>query len=251
LILVLNKRNMPTTAVPLTLNPVGAVADIVGGTAIGLPDQTGVTSIPSFTAITGSAVITITPTFNGCVGVAQTTTITVGFTVTETHVNNTVNGGSAGSIDISVSGGTAPYTYLWNTGQTTQDRTGLAQGAYTVTVTDANSCVVSKTIVITQPNSVAPAFTVCPSTLAVLFRTYFSSLAASCTANPSYATTVTGSPFPTQSFVLAGATTGSGVGNGSGSVLNQGTTTVTITATNILGSATCIFDLIVVPGAGC
>ncbi|MBK8556396.1 MAG: hypothetical protein IPL65_11800 [Lewinellaceae bacterium] len=59
---------------------------------------------------------------------------------------------STGSIDLTVTGGTSPYTYNWGVGQpTTQDRTGLAAGTYTVTVTDANNCtaVLSKTI--TQP----------------------------------------------------------------------------------------------------
>jgi hypothetical protein len=68
---------MPTAAIPLTLTPVGATANITGGAAIGLANVTGVTEIPSFTAIAGSATITITPVFNGCTGTAQTTLITV------------------------------------------------------------------------------------------------------------------------------------------------------------------------------
>ena len=58
-----------------------------------------------------------------------------------TTVKNIVcNGLNSGSIDLSVSGGTPGYTYLWTGGATTQDRTGLATGTYTVTVTDAASC---------------------------------------------------------------------------------------------------------------
>ena len=38
---------------------------------------------------------------------------------------------------VHVSGGTPPYTYLWSNGQTTQTATGLKEGNYTVTVTDA------------------------------------------------------------------------------------------------------------------
>jgi hypothetical protein len=37
--------------------------------------------------------------------------------------------------------GMAPYTYLWNTGQTTQSFVPMASGNYCVTVTDANGCV--------------------------------------------------------------------------------------------------------------
>lgn len=45
-----------------------------------------------------------------------------------------------GSISITLSGGTQPYTYLWTTGATTQNISGLAPGTYRVTVTDASQC---------------------------------------------------------------------------------------------------------------
>ncbi|WP_435132807.1 HYR-like domain-containing protein [Formosa sp. A9] len=44
--------------------------------------------------------------------------------------------GNDGSIDITVSGGSGNYTYVWSTGDTTEDITGLPTGDYTVTVTD-------------------------------------------------------------------------------------------------------------------
>jgi hypothetical protein len=37
-------------------------------------------------------------------------------------------------------GGTAPYTYQWSNGQTSQTATGLSTGTYQLTVTDANGC---------------------------------------------------------------------------------------------------------------
>jgi|GEM_PF-3157512 len=58
-----------------------------------------------------------------------------------THVDATPSGGGTdGSIDLMISGGTTPYTYAWNNGATTEDLTGLSLGSYTVTVTDANGC---------------------------------------------------------------------------------------------------------------
>lgn len=44
-------------------------------------------------------------------------------------------------------GGTAPYTYLWNDGQTTNPATGLTPGTYTVDITDANGCFVTSSSV--------------------------------------------------------------------------------------------------------
>ncbi len=62
--------------------------------------------------------------------------ISVGGSVT----HETVQGQSDGSIVLNVAGGIAPYQYLWNTGATTANLTGIQSGSYTVTVTDANIC---------------------------------------------------------------------------------------------------------------
>lgn len=59
---------------------------------------------------------------------------------------------SNGSIDLSVEGGTAPYTYLWNTGTTTQDLTNLKAGDYTVTATDAHGCQATFNSSLSQPD---------------------------------------------------------------------------------------------------
>ncbi len=56
---------------------------------------------------------------------------------------------SGGSVDLTVAGGTAGYTYLWNTGSTSQDLSGLTAGDYTVIVTDANDC--TETVSVTVP----------------------------------------------------------------------------------------------------
>ena len=47
---------------------------------------------------------------------------------------------SGGAVNITVSGGTAPYTYLWDSGQTSDDISGVDADTYIVTVTDANLC---------------------------------------------------------------------------------------------------------------
>lgn len=55
-----------------------------------------------------------------------------------THISS--YGANDGAIDVTVSGGTSPYGYLWNTGATSQDLSELGPGAYSVVITDANGC---------------------------------------------------------------------------------------------------------------
>lgn len=61
------------------------------------------------------------------------------------------NGGGDGAITIGVTGGTAPYTFLWSDLQTDSIATGLSAGSYTVDVQDANNCVETATFNITAP----------------------------------------------------------------------------------------------------
>jgi len=59
-----------------------------------------------------------------------------------------------GIANVFVTGGTAPYTYLWNDGQTTSAATGLAAGTYSVTVTDDIGCTHFGTVGVWNPASV-------------------------------------------------------------------------------------------------
>jgi hypothetical protein len=62
-------------------------------------------------------------------------------------------GSQNGAIDLSVSGGTAPLSFEWTNANgeviaNTEDVSGLAGGTYTVKVTDAHGCVITKTMVV-------------------------------------------------------------------------------------------------------
>ncbi|MDX6183215.1 T9SS type A sorting domain-containing protein [Flavobacterium sp. Fl-77] len=102
----------------------------------------------------GTYTVTVTDA-NGC-------TATQSFVLTEPNVltttiasqtNVSCFGGSNGSATVSVSGGTSAYTYSWSpTGGTAATATGLSAGTYTVTITDANGCITTQNIVITEPS---------------------------------------------------------------------------------------------------
>ncbi|HBX51329.1 MAG TPA: hypothetical protein DEH02_09720 [Bacteroidales bacterium] len=55
--------------------------------------------------------------------------------------NESCLGANDGSIDLSVSDGTPPYSYIWSSGQTIEDINSLVSETYSVQVTDGNSCI--------------------------------------------------------------------------------------------------------------
>jgi hypothetical protein len=58
---------------------------------------------------------------------------------------------SNGGIELQVSGGVAPYSYLWNTGKTSQNLENVPAGNYFVTVTDVHDCSLFQSFVLTDP----------------------------------------------------------------------------------------------------
>ena len=74
-----------------------------------------------------------------------------GITATVSGTDVTCYGDSDGTVVVSVSGGTAPYTFLWNPqvgGLTDSAVTGLSAGTYTIMITDADGCMATVSAVI-------------------------------------------------------------------------------------------------------
>uniref|UniRef100_UPI00191644E8 beta strand repeat-containing protein n=1 Tax=Flavobacterium sp. MK4S-17 TaxID=2543737 RepID=UPI00191644E8 len=136
----------------------------------------------SYTAATNGGQVTptglsYTPNANYTGSDSFTIQVSDGFATASTTINVTVsgvdasitsqtniacNGGATGSVTVTATNGTGPYTYLWNdsSAQTTATATGLTAGPYQVTVTDVNGCTATANTTITQP---ASALTLTPA----------------------------------------------------------------------------------------
>jgi len=120
----------------------------------------------------------------GCVIASDAVNITVtqtccnlAFTATSTPPSCTV---ANGTITVNVTSGSGNYSFLWNDNQTMQNRTGLAAGTYSVTVTDiTQACQLDTTITLTPPN--APVI----NSVNVTHETCFGDADGTATANAS------------------------------------------------------------------
>src|SRR5690606_41307677 len=90
---------------------------------------------------------------NGCPGTAPfPANQPVPIAITHAITDVTCNGGSNGAINITISGGTAPYgNFSWSNGAATEDISGLPAGSYTINLTDANGCPGSATFNVSEP----------------------------------------------------------------------------------------------------
>lgn len=134
---------------------------------IGLSSPIMVPGIYTLTIQNGTDGNTMGDGCNNYIPTGTTITFEVLFqgpTIALNQAQNSTCTGATGSIDVTVSGGTQPYSFSWNTSppQTTEDISNLASGSYTLTVTDANACVVTYTRNITQLN--APTISVTNNT---------------------------------------------------------------------------------------
>ncbi len=105
----------------------------------------------------GTYIVTVTDN-SGCIATAN---VIIDQPLEELMVNpiqtNVLCYGEAtGSATAVPTGGTAPYTYLWNTipAQTTATVNNLSAGNYTVRVTDDNGCIATANVTITEPGPI-------------------------------------------------------------------------------------------------
>ena len=161
-------------------------------------------------------------------GCATSFTVTVNanteITATATPTNIVCNGRATGSIDLAITGGTPAYTYVWADGPTTQNRSGLVPGTYSVTVTDSKGCTKAASAIITQPT----AQTITPTITNIL-----------CNGNNTGAISLGSTPaFTTETFAWS-----DGVATQNRTALLAGTYSVTVT--NALGCPQIVSGMVV------
>ncbi|WP_129747691.1 T9SS type A sorting domain-containing protein [Flavobacterium anhuiense] len=132
-----------------------AEAHVTGGTLPYTYEWTNGETTPKIVNITSNNYFVIVKDAKGCTVQGS---IFVGdpngiFT-TETVKNPTCYQGNDGSIELNVTGGNLPYTYLWNTGAITKDLNNLTAGNYEVTITCPDCCVYKKRFVLKDPEQV-------------------------------------------------------------------------------------------------
>ncbi|MBN4066153.1 SprB repeat-containing protein, partial [Candidatus Amoebophilus asiaticus] len=114
----------------------------------------GTTAPINSNIIAGTYTATITDA-NSCKGIASVLIAEPSAALSLVYSKTDVDcqGNCNGTINVTISGGTTPYTYLWNDGTTSEDRTSLCVGTYSVTVNDANGCQITGSMTITEPAS--------------------------------------------------------------------------------------------------
>ena len=152
--------------------------------------------------------------------------VSAGPTATSLVTNVTCNGGNNGSVAITPTGGTPTYTYLWSNGQTTAQLNNVSAGTYTVSITDATSCIGTATATVAQPTAISAGIT---TTSALCGQTNGAAMVAA-----------TGGNNASYTYLWSNSSTSASISNvapGNYSVTVTDANSCTATATTIIGSS--------------
>jgi gliding motility-associated-like protein len=158
--------SQPTQLVTSLVNP--QTNEVCNGGGTGELDVTTTGGTPGYTfkwsnqfigtdntALTAGTYTLIVIDFNDCADttnyiITQPTPVVANPIVTNALCYET----PTGSIDANPSGGTPGYSFIWNTGETTQVADTLVKGLYDCTITDANGCSIITTATVSQPTHI-------------------------------------------------------------------------------------------------
>ncbi|CAN5324326.1 hypothetical protein BH10BAC1_BH10BAC1_12030 [soil metagenome] len=164
----------PSTALTATLNSTPSLCATNNGTATALASggtlpylyswsPSGGTASSAIGLATGTYTLTVVDA-NGCT-ITPNTMIANSGSVTANLSSTSIlcYGGTEGTATVSATGGTGPFSYLWNNGQTGATLSSLGAGNYCVSVTDSNGCQDNTCIDIFNPPQMNVDFSSDPS----------------------------------------------------------------------------------------
>jgi hypothetical protein len=137
-------------------NGTGIISNISGGSgALIMAWQfNGSTNDSLFNVPSGNYPVDVSDA-NGCVETFNAIINDIGMPqVNIAHTDVSCYGGNNGTVNMFISGGAAPFNFLWTQGQTVQNPIDLIAGTHFVTVTDVNGCVFSESVSIIQPDTI-------------------------------------------------------------------------------------------------
>lgn len=108
------------------------------------------------TALTGLAAGSYTADITDANKATKQIAVVISDPVTLTLVATNTNsfGGTNGSVNLTIAGGTPPFTIVWNSGQTTEDISSLKAGYYSATVTDAAEVKATSSVEVVEPYNI-------------------------------------------------------------------------------------------------
>lgn len=110
-------------------------------------------TIDSLVNLTGGDYLVTVTLGLSCIALDTFTVVNNALPPNLSATSNATNCGlNNGTADLSVAGGTAPFTYIWSNMATTEDLAGLTPGTYSVTVTGSNSCTSVNTVTVLNNN---------------------------------------------------------------------------------------------------
>ncbi|HTM66416.1 MAG TPA: T9SS type B sorting domain-containing protein [Flavipsychrobacter sp.] len=116
-------------------------------------NTTPVQTIPAITNLSAGTYTVLVTDNNGCSTTSNVTITQPAQLIASIPVysNITCAGMNNGSVSAVASGGTTPYSYFWNTAQTTVSLNNLSSGTYILNITDNNGCTAIDSVALTEP----------------------------------------------------------------------------------------------------
>jgi subtilisin-like proprotein convertase family protein len=153
--------NVPCNGQPISISILG----VIGGTAPYTYLWSNGATTATITNLQALSYYTVTVTSaNGCTTVGNYSTYSGNpIYVFSTQIVQPACGANNGSIAVQVQGGQAPYTYTWSNGTNGNPATGLTQGVYSVTVTEATGCTGTSIFTLGSQSNIVATTTTTPA----------------------------------------------------------------------------------------